>query len=142
MIDPGRCRGCDRRLGVVGNAEAGRLDHAEIVGAIADHQRVDVVEVKGFGELDQRRKLDGAAQDRFGHLAGELAVLDFELVGAVLLKADDRCYRAREQREAAGDQASVGAIGAHRRNQLAATWRGLDALFQHFIDHADRHVLE
>ena len=48
VVDPRRGGGGDRGLGVIGDAEAGLLDHAEIVGAVADHQRVDVVEVEGF----------------------------------------------------------------------------------------------
>ena len=48
MIDPRRGRRGDRGLGVVGDAEARLLDHAEVVGAVADHQRVDVVEIEGL----------------------------------------------------------------------------------------------
>ena len=48
MVDP-RGRGRRHRgLGVIGDAEPGGLDHAEVVGAVAGHQRVDVVEVEGF----------------------------------------------------------------------------------------------
>ena len=47
VVDPRR-GGCgDRGLGVIGDAEAGGLDHAEIVGAVAGRQRVDVVEIEG-----------------------------------------------------------------------------------------------
>ena len=66
MVDP---RGGGRRnrgLGVIGNAEPCGLDHAEIVGAVAGHQRVDVVEIEGFAQLDQGRELGGAAEDRLG----------------------------------------------------------------------------
>ena len=48
MVDPGRGGSRNRRLGVVGNAEPCGLDHAEIVGAVADHQRVDLVEIEGL----------------------------------------------------------------------------------------------
>ena len=76
VVDPRGGRGGDRGLGVIGDAEAGCLDHAEIVGAVADHQRVDVVEIEGFAQLDQRRELGCAAEDRLGDLAGQFAVLD------------------------------------------------------------------
>ena len=33
-------------------------------------------------------------------------------------------------------------MGAHGRDQLAAARRRRDAFFQHFIDHADRHILQ
>jgi len=84
----------------------------------------------------------GAAQNRLPHFAGELAVADEQLVGAVLLEADSCRHRIGEQRKAAGDQAGPGAIGAHGRDQLAAARRRNDALGQHLVDHADRHVLQ
>ena len=90
MVDPRGGGGGDRGLGVVGDAEAGRLDHAEVVGAVADHQRVEIVEIEGFAQFDQRGELGGAAQNRLGDFAGELAVGDLEFVGAVLLEADHR----------------------------------------------------
>ena len=88
MVDAGPRDGGDGRLGVVGDAEAGLLDHAEIVGAVADHQGVEIVEVEGLAQLDQGGELGGAAEDRLGDLAGQLAVLDLELVGATFLKSD------------------------------------------------------
>ena len=48
VVDPRRRGRGDRRLGVVGDAQAGMLDHAEVVGAVADRQRVDVVEDRRF----------------------------------------------------------------------------------------------
>ena len=56
VVDPRGGGGRDGGLGVVGDAEPGVLDHAEIVGAVADGQRVDVVEVESFAQLDQRRR--------------------------------------------------------------------------------------
>ena len=76
VVDPRGGSGGDRGLGVIGDAEARRLDHAEIVGAVAGHQRVDVVEVEDFAKLDQRCQLGGAAEDRLGDFAGELAVVE------------------------------------------------------------------
>jgi hypothetical protein len=60
VVDPRRGGGGDRGLGVVGDAEAGGLDHAEVVRAVADHQRVDLVEVERFAQFDQRGELGGA----------------------------------------------------------------------------------
>src|SRR5712691_4165495 len=96
VIDP-RCRHCcNRGFGAVGDAEAGVLDHAEIVGAVADHQRIEIVEIEGFAQLDQRCEFCRAAQDRFSDLAGQFAVCHQQLVGAVLLKADHGCDRIGE----------------------------------------------
>ena len=40
MHDAGAGGRCDDRLGVIGDAEPARSDHVEIVGAIADGERV------------------------------------------------------------------------------------------------------
>src|ERR1700733_7624723 len=53
VVDPRPGRGRDGGFGVVGDAETGAFDHAEIVGAVADHQRVDIVEIEGFAQLGQ-----------------------------------------------------------------------------------------
>jgi len=137
VVDPRRSRGGDRRLGVVGDAETGVPDHVEVVGAVADRERVDVVEIEGFGELDQGCEFCGAAQNRLDHFAGEPAVLDLQLVSAVLVKAEHRGDRGGEQGKAAGDQAGVGAMGAHGRDQFAPARRRRDAFCQNFVDHAD-----
>ena len=83
MVDPRRRGGGDRGLGVVGDAETCVLDHVEIVGAVADRQRIDVVEVEGFGELDQGGEFGGAAKDWLFHLAGQFAVANHQFIGAV-----------------------------------------------------------
>ena len=127
---------------MVGDAEAGGLDHAEIVGAVADHQRVEIVEIERLAQLDQRRQLGVAPEDRLSDLAGELAVLHQQGIGAVFLKADQRGDRFGEQREAAGDQAGIGAVGAHGADQFAAARRQRDAAFQRFVDDARRQALE
>ena len=142
MIDPRRGSRRHRRLGVIRNAQSRILDPAEIVGAVAGNHRVDVVEVEGFGEIDQRLQFRCTAENRLLYLAGEFAVADDQLVGAVLLKTDHRGNGIGEQREAAGDQAGIGAMGAHGHDELAAARRRLDARLQHFIHHADGHVLQ
>ena len=64
MVDARRRPRRHRRLGVIGDAEAGGLDHGEIVGAVADRQRVDGGEAEGLAQLQQRRELGVAAEDR------------------------------------------------------------------------------
>ncbi len=61
---------------MVGDAEARGFDHAEVVGAVTDHQRVDVVEIEGFAKFDQGGEFCGAAQNRLPDFAGQLAVVD------------------------------------------------------------------
>src|ERR1700753_340578 len=54
----------DGGLGVVGDAEARGLDHTEIIGAVADHQGIEVVEIESLAQFDQGGELGGAAPDR------------------------------------------------------------------------------
>ena len=74
MVDPrgGRCG--DRRLGVVGDAEAGCLDHRDSLAPSPTASVSIVVETEGLAQLDQRGELGVAAEDRLGDLAGQLAV--------------------------------------------------------------------
>ena len=46
MIDPRAGRGRDRGFCVIGNPEPCVADHVEIIGAVADHERVDVVVIR------------------------------------------------------------------------------------------------
>jgi tRNA dimethylallyltransferase len=138
VIDPRRGGGGNGGLGVVGDAETCVLDHIEIVGAVADRQRVDVVEVESFGELDQGSELGGAPQNRLIDFAGQLAVANHQFIGAVLLKSEHGGDRVGEKSKTTRDQTGIGAMRAHGRDQLAAAGSRRDPLFQDFIDHADR----
>ena len=97
MIDA-RGRGLrDLGLGVVGDAEARRLDHRDVVGAVAGHQGALRRQRKLPGELDQGRELGFASEDRLRHVAGQAAVaIDYERVGAVLVEPDERRDAPRE----------------------------------------------
>ena len=64
----------DLRLGVIGDAEAGRLDHREIVGAVAGRERLVRREAEALAQFEQRGELRLAPEDRLGDAAGELAV--------------------------------------------------------------------
>ena len=116
MIDA-RVRGRgDLRLGVIGDTEAGRLDHREIVRAVAGRERFVRREAEPFAQFDQGGELRLAAEDRLGDAAGELAAVDDQRVAAMLVEADHRGDAAGEQREAAGDEAGIGAVAP-------ASWR-------------------
>ena len=54
----------DLRLGVIGDAEAGRLDHRKIVRAVARRERLLRREAEAIAQLDQRRELGLAAEHR------------------------------------------------------------------------------
>lgn len=142
MLDPRGGGGRDGGLGVVGDAQTRMPNHAEVVGAIADDKRVDVVKVEGFKQLDQGCELGGAAENRLGDLAGQFSILNDEFIGAVFLKPEHLPDRVGEQGEAARDQTRPGAIGAHGCDQFAATRRQRDVVLKDFVDHANRQPLE
>ncbi len=91
----------------------------------------------------QRRELAVAAEDRLGHLAGKLVVgVDHERVGAALVEADHGGDALREQREAAGHQAGIGAVRAHGRDQGARAGREADAIGNDLVDDGGRQARE
>ena len=63
-------------------------DHVEVVGAVADGDRVGRPQAEAGADLVERVGLGGAAEDRLGDLAGQPAVLFEQPVGAVFLKAE------------------------------------------------------
>ena len=56
--------GRDRGLGVIGDAKSGALDHREIVGAVADRQRLFERQLQIARDFQQRVELGLAAEDR------------------------------------------------------------------------------
>ena len=93
-------------------------------------------------ELDQRGELGLAPDDRLGHLAGQPAVaIEQERVGAVLVEADHGGDAPGEQREAAGDQAGMGAVLAQGRDQRAGAGREADPLRDDLVDDRGRRPL-
>ena len=86
MVDADLRLGRDGRLGVEGDAHAGKLDHVEIVGAVADGEHVLGVGMVTEGDVGKRLGLCGAAE--LGDLARQPTVYDYQTVGAVLVKAE------------------------------------------------------
>ncbi len=132
----------DRGLGVEGDAGAGELEHAQIVGAIADRNRVVGVDAERFGYVDEGIDLGLLAENRFGDDAGELAVFLDQHVGAVFVETENGGDAAGEDGEAARDEGGVAAIGGHGVNQFLATGGERDALGYHLVDHGNGQALE
>ena len=65
-----------------------RRKHVEVVGAVADGDRVGRGQAEAAGDLVERIGLGRAAEDRLGDGAGQPAAVFEKPVGAVLLKAD------------------------------------------------------
>src|SRR5579872_1594565 len=87
VIDAGVGPGRHDRLGAVGDAEAGGLEHGEVVGAVADGERVGEIDAGQGGFLDQRGELCVAAEDGLGDEAGERTVGLEQAVGALGVEA-------------------------------------------------------
>ena len=75
------------RLGVIGDAQAGFLNHRQVSGAVAHSHGFACGQAEFFAQFDQRGELGLAAENRLLHRACEgIAVLN-EAVGAVGLDA-------------------------------------------------------
>jgi len=75
-------------LGVQRHAAAGKLQHAEIVGAVADGDHIRRRDAEPFRNVDKRIDLRLSAEDRTGHVAGQCPILFEELVGTIFVKAE------------------------------------------------------
>jgi hypothetical protein len=87
MVDLGMGLGRDDRLGAVGDAQARGLDHRQVVGAVADRQRVGRGQAEGGGFLSQRGQLGFLTQDRLADRARQPASFLDQGVGAVQVEA-------------------------------------------------------
>ncbi len=120
-------RVCDHGLGAKGDAEAGGLQHGEVVGAVADRHRL--------GERDGVLGCEGAqdplfcvaVEHGFGDGAGEGGAVIFELVREMRGKAEMFGDAGGEIGEPAGDEGGDGAVGAHGGDEFARAGAGAEA---------------
>ena len=110
MVDADLDLGRDDRLGMQGNASAGQVQHAEIVGAIANGKGVCGRNAESGGNVDQRIDLGLLAEDRLCDSAGEMAVFLQQDVGAVFVKAKRCRNRTGEDGKATGNQGGIMAL--------------------------------
>ena len=134
MVDAHVGGGSERRLGVIGDAEAGALDHQQIVGAVARGEGFLRDETEAGKRILQRGELRLAAEDRLGDPAGQPARGDFEPVAVAFVEADHPGNSVGERGESAGDEDGAGAVRPHGADQLAAAGRQRDALDDHAAD--------
>ncbi len=71
-------------------------------------------------QLDQRRELGFAAENRLADLAGQQAAVEHEALARVSSKPIIAAIGCGEKREAARDQHGIGAVGAHGATRVAA----------------------
>ena len=113
MVDAGRCRCPHLRLGVVGHAEAHRLEHGDVVGAIAEAKRLLVRQAELGPQFEQAVQLGLGAGDCAGDIAGERSVPRFELVADKRIEAGCARHARRKERKSSRHQGGVGAVGTH-----------------------------
>src|SRR5215217_3807177 len=134
VIDARVCGSSDLRLGVIGNAEAGGLQHRKIVRAVARGECVLYGEAVAIAQLGQGGELRLPAEDRLLDAARELTVFDDQRVAAVLIEPDHRGDAAGEEREAAGDETCIAAVASHRGDERASARGERDTFRDHLFD--------
>ena len=120
MVDAGRHFGRHRRLGMIGDAEAGGLQHRQVIGAVAHAHRVAGRQAALAGEALQGGELRFRAQDRPRHGAGQRRAVMFQHIGGIDIEAQRRAYHRREVGEAAGHERAIGTVLLHGRDQGGA----------------------
>ena len=100
-------------LGVIGNAQPRRLQHAEVVGAVSHRQRGAEFYAALFRQLVQGGELRVPVQDRLPDLAGKLRAIVEQDIRAVYVETQFGRDSRREKGEAAGYQRGGGAEIAH-----------------------------
>ena len=109
------------RLGMIGHAQttvlAGLLNHRQIIGAVAHSQRLVQADVQFRRRLFQRLQFAFPPQDRHGNRAGQDGTIIQKRIAALGMKACRLGDAPGEIAEAARDQHSVGAMGAHGGNK-------------------------
>ncbi len=117
MVETPARGGGDRRLGAEGDAEPGSGQHRDVVGAVADRDRLLRRYAVCRGECPERVPLAGTGDDRRHHLAGQPAAGHLQPVGDDMVEAQCARHPLGEDREPAGDEGCRRAGTAHGGDQ-------------------------
>ncbi len=117
MVETPARGGRDRRLGAEGDAEPGGGQHREIVGAIADRDRLGRGYAARRSERHERVPLARAGDDRRRHLAGQPAAGCLQPVGDDVVEAERARHPLGKNREPAGDEGGRRTGPAHGGDQ-------------------------
>ena len=109
-------------LGMVGNAQAGRFDHRQVVRAVPDGDGLDNRNFIFFREARQRIGFVLGIHNIADHLAGQLAVHDLQLVGHHGGQMQFFPQIIREEGEATGGDRHLPAEGLQLQHQLRQPW--------------------
>jgi tRNA dimethylallyltransferase len=117
MVDAPAGRSGDRRPCVKSDAEAGGLEHRQIVGAVAKGKNRAWCDAQSAGEREQCPPLGFAAHDRRQNAAGQALTVHFQAIGDDPADPEPGRNRFGENCEAAGRQRGFGAGAPHRSDQ-------------------------
>ena len=142
MLDARVRRFRDDGLGVIGDTQASRLEHRNVVCAVARRERVMRREAEAVAQLHEGRDLRIAPQDRLFDAAGQFSIFDDQPVAALLVEPDHRGDSACEQGKAARDEAGVCAVRPHGGEERARTGCQRDAPLDDLIDNRGGKTLQ
>ena len=141
VVDAPACGCCHRRLGPEGDAEPSRLEHRQVVGAVADGQGRVERHAAFSGERQQRVAFHFAGHDRRGDGAGDAAIGNVEPVRDEPVEAEFCGDRLGEHGEPAGDQRGRHPGSAQGGEQGAGAGHQADARCR-LGEHGFRQVLQ
>ncbi len=130
------------RFGVVGNSQAGRGDHVEVVGAVADGERVCGGKVQRRRFAAQRLEFRRAPEDGFAHRAGQRRAIVEQSIGAIGVKTGGLRDALGEEAEPARNQHATRAVSGHGPHQALRAWIEPHAFVKRALQSVDSQALE
>ena len=118
VVDARARRGGDARLGAEGDAETRRLEHRQVVCAVADGERIGKRDAMLGREKKKRLPLGLAPEDRLFDPA-KPAFGKNKAVGENAVETEFGGNPFGKKRKTARDEGRHGSLAAHRRNQSA-----------------------
>jgi tRNA dimethylallyltransferase len=119
MVETPVCDLGNSRFGSESDADSGGGQHRQVVGAVADGDRLGRCEAELSRQSEERFPLGIPGYDRRVDDAGDATLRELEPVGDYAIEAERRRDRFGEDREPAGDERRCGSAAAHGRDQRA-----------------------
>jgi tRNA dimethylallyltransferase len=141
MVEPPAGRTGHRGLGAERDPDPGGCQHRQVVGPVADRDRLGRRHAELRRECQQRLALAVAGHDRLPYRAGDLSPDALKMIGDDSVKTEGCRDRLGKHREPARDQCRRRTRVAHRRNQRPRT-RGQPNPLGRLLEQAPIHSLE
>jgi tRNA dimethylallyltransferase len=141
MVEPPAGGPGDRGLGAERDPDPGGGQHRQVVGAVADGDRLGRRHAKLRRQRQQRHAFAVAGHDRPPHRAGDPPLDAVEMIGDDAIKAEGRRDRLGKDPKPARDQRRRRTRPAHRRNQRPRP-RGQPDPLGRLFEEAPVHSLE